>query len=244
MRWKLMATCVLFVASQTASAQEEVRAILEKAIKAHGAEKTAKIKAATTKNKGTLEILGGLSFTQEITMLVPNQFKETMHLDIMGKQVTVVTVFNGTKGWVKANGETKELDGKILEELKEAGHLMSVMRLLLLRDKSVELSLLGEDKVNGKPALGIKVKSKGHRDCDLFFDKATGLVAKVSRRAVDPASDQEFTEERIITEYQDIEGNKVAKKILVNRDGKKFAEVEVLEVKYPQTIDENEFAKP
>jgi hypothetical protein len=51
-------------------------------------------------------------------------------------------------------------------------------------------------------------------------------------------------EERIILEYQDVDGMKSAKKVLVNRDGKKFTEAEVLEVKFLDKVDDAEFTKP
>ena len=239
------AICVLLIIGGRAPAQDEVRAIIEKAIKAHGGEeKIAKTKAMLVKNKGTIELSGSLAFTQEVTMLHPDKFKEVLHLEIQGKQITVTTVFNGTKAWLNVNGQRMELEGKLLVEIKEAAYLARLTRLVFLRDKTVELSALGEVKVNGRPALGVKVTTKGHRDLDLFFDKETSLLAKVSRRMVDPMTEQELTEERIITEYQEVEGQKAAKKVVVNRDGKKFLEAEVLEVKYPTTIDENEFGKP
>jgi hypothetical protein len=37
---------------------------------------------------------------------------------------------------------------------------------------------------------------------------------------------------------------KVARKVLVNQDGKKFMEVEILEIKHPAKLDDSEFAKP
>ena len=36
----------------------------------------------------------------------------------------------------------------------------------------------------------------------------------------------------------------VAKKVVVNRDGKKYLEVEVIEVKYLDSIDDSEFTVP
>src|SRR5207253_1605637 len=97
-----------------------------------------------------------------------------------------------------------------------------------LKDKSVELSPLGEVKVNDRPAVGVRIASKGHRDLNLYFDKETGLMAKIERQALDTQTMQMVTEERIIQEYQVVDGMKVAKKVLVNRDGKKFTEAEVL----------------
>jgi hypothetical protein len=57
-------------------------------------------------------------------------------------------------------------------------------------------------------------------------------------------SGQEFSEERIIKEYQKFDGLPSAKKVVVNRDGKLYLEAEIVEVKHLETVDETEFAKP
>jgi hypothetical protein len=92
--------------------------------------------------------------------------------------------------------------------------------------------------------VGVRVSSKGHKDINLFFDKNSGLLVKVEYRTFDLNSKQEINEERIITEYQNKDGLKVAKKAIVNRDGKKYIEAEVLEVKYLDDIDDTQFSKP
>jgi hypothetical protein len=165
----------------------------------------------------------------------------------MGQNVAVVTAFNKDKGWYQANGQTMDMDTKMLDAMKEALYVMRVARVTALRDnkdKAVEVSLVGEDKVDGRAVVGIRVASQGHNDINLFFDKETGLLTKFVHRTADPLSGQQITEERIIQEYQDVDGLKVAKKALVNRDGKKFMEVEVLEVKLTDKVDDSEFAKP
>jgi hypothetical protein len=226
-------------------ADDATQAIIDKAIKAHGgAAKLAERKATQLKSKGHLELQGGLDFTQEL-FLQGGKFKEAMHLQVAGQQVNVTTVFDGTKGWMTVNDdETKELDGKILDEVKEAGYVARLTRLILLKDKSIEFLPLGEVLVNDRPAVGVKVTCKGHRDVNVFFDKETGLLVKIERRAVDPMSGTEVTEERIFKEHQDVGGMKVAKRVLVNRDGKKFLELEVVEAKFPDNLDDSEFAKP
>ena len=120
--------------------------------------------------------------------------------------------------------------------------MAEVVRLLpLLKDKGFELSPIGEVQVAGKPAVGVRVSKKGAKDVSLFFDKTSGLMVKVEHRATDANSGQEVAEERIVLEYQQVAGAPAAKKVLMNRDGKKFMEVEILEIKFPDTIDENEF---
>jgi hypothetical protein len=123
-------------------------------------------------------------------------------------------------------------------------HVMGVSEFGGLKDKKLKAALIGEAKVNDKPAIGVKISKEGQKDVDFYFDKKTGLVAKIERRARDVQSGQEVTEERFITEYQDSGGRKVAKKLVVHRDGKKFLEAEVTEVKLLEKLDDSEFAQP
>jgi hypothetical protein len=227
-------------------AQDESKAILEKAIKAHGgAEKLNKLRAVQAKSKGNIQLLGGLDFTQEMTTSFDGKFKEVMNLEINGKKANVVTLYNGQKGSLTLNGMDQELPEKVLEELKEASYAIKAARLVpLLTDPMYTLSALGEVKVNDKPAVGVKVSSKGHRDISLYFDKDTGLLAKTESRKLDGQTMQEVDEERIVTEYQDVDGQKAAKKLVVNHDGKKFMELEVSDIKFLDKVDDSEFQKP
>jgi hypothetical protein len=133
---------------------------------------------------------------------------------------------------------------EILNEFKEQAHAMQMLQGLSLKDKALKLSIIGEEKINNKPAIGVKVEKEGHKPIDIFFDKATGLVAKSQRRVRDMQSGQEANEERVITEYQDVGGRKLAKKVEVKRDGKPYVELEVLEAKLLDKIDDSEFAEP
>lgn len=243
----LMSCLALFLGlvAEAPAQDAAVQAIIEKAIKAHGEKFISK--PVMAKTKGSLDILGGLNFTQEVTAQLPNQYKEVMELEVNGQKVTVKTVFDGEQGWLNVNGQEQKLDDKILTELKEAGNLMRLSRLSTLlsnKDKAFELSPLGEMKADSKTIVGIKVATKGFRDVSLYFDKDTGLMYKSERRVVDPMTQMELTEERVIQEYQEQDGSKYPKKVLVNRDGKKFMEAEVIELKYLDKLDNSEFGKP
>ena len=133
---------------------------------------------------------------------------------------------------------------EILAELKEASYSMGVMQWIFVKDKGVKFAVLGEIKVNGKPAVGVTASKEGHKDINIYFDKETGLIAKVEMRKLDLMSKQEVTEERIITEYQEIEGRKTAKKVEVLRDGKALLEAEVVEMKIVEKLDDSEFVQP
>jgi hypothetical protein len=237
---------LLLAGAPAARGQGEAKAILDKALKAHGGlDKINKVKAVQTKAKGTIDVQGNMvNFTQESTVQTPDKLKETVHISIMGQQLDITTIYNGKEGWVNVRGMTINLEGALLDAVKDAIETMTLTRLAFVGGKDYELAPLGETKVNDRPAVGVKVSQKGHKDVNLYFDKETGLLSKIEHRVKDPMGGQEINEERIILEYQDIEGMKAAKKILVHRDGKKYMEAEVTEAKYFDKIDDSEFAKP
>jgi hypothetical protein len=230
-----------------ARAQDAARAIIDKAIRAQGGEKKLlQERAWRSMSKGRLEVpdKGWVDFTEEMTVASPGRFRETMHHALGGRKVTLTTVFDGTRVWVRADRETEEVPDKTAAEYNEAAYLMELGRLVSLRGDRYTLERLGETKVSGKPAVGVKVSSKGHRDIRLYFAKDTGLLVKVARRIVNPKTSKEETEERVISEYQEMDGHKVAKKASVFHDGKKILDVEVIDVKFVDRIDDKEFAKP
>jgi hypothetical protein len=166
-------------------------------------------------------------------------------MEVMNLKVRVVTVFDGAKVFIQANGQDLPVDDKVKDALKGAVYMMKVAGLApLLKEKGFELSPLGEITVEGKAAVGVRVSAKDQKDVSLYFDKKTGLVAKVEYRTVDPMTGNEITEERIVTEYAETDGVPTAKRLLVNHDGNKYMEVEVLETKRLEKLDDAEFAKP
>jgi hypothetical protein len=238
---------LFLVSTSSIKAQDDLRALIDKAIKAQGGEERInKHKAGTTKSKGTVDVQGmSIDFTEEAAFHLPNKVRSTQQLDIAGMQVKIIVGFDGTKAWLNANG--KDVDvmlDKIAELMKEQVYLSEVTRLTTLKDKKFELSSLGEAKVQDKPAVGIRVTSKDHKDVNLYFDKNTGLMVKIDHRTVDINTQQEVNEERIITEFQDKDGVKEPKKAIVNRDGKKYIDVEILEINYQDNIDDTQFSKP
>ena len=123
-------------------------------------------------------------------------------------------------------------------------HAENVQTLVpLLRDKAYRLHALGEMKVGGRPAVGVRVESRGHKDVNLYFDKKTGLLAKVERRALDDAG-KEVTEESFCSGYKDVGGVKLPMKVVVQHDGKKFLEMEFSEYRFLDKLDDSEFARP
>ncbi len=176
--------------------------------------------------------------------MMPDKFKDSMELKIGDKSINVLTLISGDKMTIEVDGKAIDVPAEAKAAMKDVGHVMEVARLTTLKDKSFELSLIGEDKVDGKKVVGVRVAKKGQNDISIYFDKETGLMAKIEFRTVDQASGKEITEERMPSGYEkNKEGVAVPKKVTIKRDGKTFLEAEVLEAKYLEKLDDSEFKK-
>ncbi len=244
----LMSVAVVMLFTQTSRA-DEAKEIINKAIKAHGGKEVmAKYKGSKSSMKGkiTLPMVGETDFTRESAYMLPDKFKETLELDIGGNKISVVTIVNGKKMSIESNGMEIKITDAIKNALKDAQHMLQVGRLVpLVEDKGYKLEGLGEIKVEDKPAVGVRVISKGKKDVNLYFYKDSGLVAKVETRTVEPGTEKEITEERIFVEYQKEkkDGQAVPKTVLVKHDGKDFLKADIVEISFLETVDDSEFAK-
>jgi hypothetical protein len=226
----------------------EVKAVLDKAIKAQGgADNLRKYQAATMRMKGKIHgvVADALDISGETASQLPDRLRAEISITVMGMDFKVVQVLNGNKGWVTLNDKTMEMSKEQLEEARQQMYVSAAAHLVALRDKGYKLSPLGEAKVEGKDAVGLRVEHEGRRDVSLFFDKKTGLLLKTETRARDPMmGDKEFTAETFYGDYKEVDGVQVAHKITVKRDGKPFVESENSDVKLAEKLDDSNFEKP
>jgi outer membrane lipoprotein-sorting protein len=243
-----MTGCVLAMGALLARAQDvDLKGILRKAIEAHGGEKTlAKYKGGKTKFKGTIDIQGkAFDITGETALQKPDKVRNMMTLDFGGKSIEVVTVFNGKKLWVSTMGQTKEIDDeKIIKAAREELQVEGAGSIADFLKEPYELSAIGDVKVKGKDAFGIRVSKKGQKDFSMFFDKKTHLIVKTEMRSLDAMSGQEVTQEKFIIGYQDKNGMKVPQRLEITKDGKTFMNIEIVEIQPVERFDDSVFAKP
>jgi hypothetical protein len=218
----------------------DARALIDKAMKAAGGkDKLAKLKAQTWKEKGTYYGMGeGLPYTANFAVQWPDKFR----FQVEG---VFTVVLDGDKGWLNAGGETREMTKDELANKKQSNYAGYVTTLVPLDDKSFTLTTLPESKVDGKPALGVKVAKKGMPDVSLYFDKATGLLVKSGvRTKAEEMDNKEVNQEAYYSDFRDVDGVKVPEKIVVKRDDKLYIEAKNSDVKMAEKLDDKVFAKP
>lgn len=243
-----LALCALLVSGPWVFAGENPRAIVEKAIQAQGGEaNVAKLRIMRIKAEGTADLVPGqpaVPFTIEDTWQMPDRYKTSFTLQIADKKLAQTQVIDGDKGWIQMNGQTQDLPKEAVAEMKEQKYAEDLDRLAFLKESAIELSAIDEIKVDGKPAAGVLVKSKGHRDVKLYFDQTSGLLVKRQHPLLDPASGKQVVQEVIFSDYQPKDGLKHYTKIMAFRDGKKVFDAKVTQIEFFKKLDEKAFAKP
>lgn len=238
--WLTVGLVLAVTAPLGAADDDKARAVIEKGIKAAGGETAlAKYNAATWTEKGKYYGMGeGLPYTGKYAVQWPDKFR----MEIEGVFLIVV---NGEKGWTGMGGESREMTKEQLDEQREQLHESWVATLLPLKDKTFTLTLAGEQEVAKRPAVGVNVSSKGHRDVKLLFDKETGLLVKSeSTVKAEELGGREVTQEVLFQDYKDVGGIKTPAKFVMKRDGKLFIEAEMLDLKPAEKLDESTFGKP
>ncbi len=221
--------------------------IVERAITAHGGmERLGKARADWVRVKGVLWINAHqYAFTGESIVQLPGQFKSTTKIATEGGPQTVSQSYTNETARAFINGKAEaKIPMNTEAEIRAVMHLDRAIRLVpLITDKDFQLIALGEVKVEGRPALGVKVLAKGQRELRLFFDKEKGWLIK-TEHALDNSTDKEVLQEEFYSDYQDYAGYKRPSRLTVHREGKKVLDADVVEVKYYEKIEDEVFTKP
>lgn len=239
---------LLSAAMPAAADDDSPRAIVERAIKAHGGqERLDKLKTDRVTFKGTILVNEKeATLTGETTVNMPSQCRSVTKITVGMKTNTVVQILNGNDVIVTVDGQPqKTVPESAIAEMRDTLHLDHIVRLAPLvsdKNKTFQLAALDDSKVNDKPAAGVKVSTKGRADVKMYFDKDSGLLVKTEH--VVEEGGKKVKQEEFFSEFKDVEGYKRPTRTTIYRDGKKVSEVEEVEVKYLDKVDETLFTKP
>jgi hypothetical protein len=226
--------------------EKDPKAILTKAMKALGGEENlAKIKAVSAKVKGKITFGGESSdFTAESISKGLDHYRSKFSGEFGGNKVEAVTVVDGDKGWRAFMGNVMDLDADALANEKRMIYLRNIPGTIVpLLGNGFKVEPAAAEKVNGKPAAGIKVTPKDGKVFTLYFDEESGLPVKEVAKVLDFMG-TEFTQETLFSDYKDFGAIKTATKTVSKRDGEPLLEAELTEFKVLDSVGAKTFAKP
>ncbi len=243
---RLISVAALFIAAtftpsaRAADEQQQARALIARAIKAHGgAERLNQLPARSWEESG---VYYGLGQSTPYKASISAHYPKRVMIDVENQYIAVI---DGDHGWMTVQGKTRDLRQDLLDNRRDEQYVDWVKTLLPLRDKKFKLALCGDALVETKSATGVRVTWKDHRGFNLYFDDASGLLVK-SQQFVKSQEHQgqEVTEEITILDYEDVEGIKLPHKTVTTRNGKVFLEVTRTDMKRLEKLDDSLFVRP
>jgi hypothetical protein len=239
------ALVMVLAASARADDRDAALAVVSDAIKAHGGEDAlAKLQTYVRKSAGRMTVAGKeVPFAEEQTAQLPSRWRRETEMRAAMQKLRVLMVVNGDKGWQSAGGAVLDVGTERLRELREEGYAQWLTTLLpLKKDPALQLAPLPEVKVNGEPARGVKVSSKGRPEVKLYFDKKSHLLVRTERQAAEAG--ETVAREETYSGYKEFDGVKLPTKIALVVGGKKFSDTTEAAYRFPEKLPEGTFAKP
>ena len=240
--------CLLILSTSVLFAEDRARAIIERAIQVQGGPTNiAKLRTMQIEVEGTTVLAPGEAETPVRlidTWQMPDRYKTSAVFQTADGKVSQTQAIVGNQGWIELNGEVQDLPREAVSEMKEQKYAEDLDRLGFINEAGFQLSVTQPIKVNGKPAVGVGIKSKGHRHVTLYFDADSGLLVKREQTLLDPSLGKEVLQEVLFSDYREQDGLKHYRQILALRDGKKMVQAKVTKLQFFETLDNKIFAKP
>jgi hypothetical protein len=242
---RILACFVLLLASRACA--DEARAVLERAIQAHGgADKLERTKRGRLKATVTGRRFGGvIQLAWEETFDLPGRFHSIAEGTAGGKGYFEEQIMDGARGWTRL-GKAPPVPVTMPKAEPLEWHWHAILaQLVLLSSKDTELKLLGEQVKDGRRLVAISASSP-RAAADLYFDRATGLLA----RRTSPMPNFDATKEKpidfgefVYDEYKEVQGVQYPMQSKATSTGSSL-EIKIASIEFLDKIDELAFAKP
>lgn len=221
------------------------KAILDEAIKAHGGpKKLARTELMVRRAKGTMSFAGqDVPFLDELVLQLPERWRWTLDAGSAGQKTRLVFVVNGEHGWQSSGGAVLDIGKEKLADLHDEAYVIWLSTLLpFVNDSGFSLTLLADATVEGRPAAAVLVAHKGRPDLTLYFDKQSGLLVKIARRAKEMGL--AFDKEYVYSVPKSFEGVQLPTRYAELANGKKLVDVAEISYTFPGSVAASTFARP
>ncbi len=196
-----------------------------------GADQLAAVQDVTeTVNLSMSEMPAGMKIKQLNIWAAPGHFRQESQLPF-GK---VIVYSDGKSGWMSTPQGLRPMPGAQLKQVRE--ELFRNYFRLLLSDRM-------PDRIVSSPEDGaIEISNAAGDSVKIIIDEKTGLPAKEIYRSAEPMGGPVAMEE-IFEDFTQAGGIKAPRKITVNQNGKKFAELTIEEYRINTGIKSEELSK-
>lgn len=172
------------------------KSVLEKYIKAIGGmEALQKVQSFKSVAEGQIQ---GQNLEMTVLKKAPNKYAMVMEMKAMGMKLTEMK-FNGEKGTMSVQGNSKPMPEDMVKSLKEQTSLFQEVSLL---NQLHKVSLDAIEKVDGKDAYKMLIKEASEKVIR-YYDVASGLLVKEEQVKKDKVNSTSF-----LKDYKEVKGVK------------------------------------
>lgn len=198
--------------------------------------KTDKLSKVTSlKISGKMAAMG-MEMPMVMYMKNPNKIKVTYSFN--GQDM--VSVFDGEKGYMinpmVGSSDPVELTP---EQMKQVQNNNVLKNEILNYYKKGQITLEGQEDVNGKPAHKLKINVEGSQPILMYLDKGTSLL--VRNTAIVDQMGTSMTIDSYMTDYVDIDGVVLPKKTTAMANGMEAAVIVFDNIEVNKPMDDNIF---
>jgi hypothetical protein len=136
---------------------------------------------------------------------------------------TVITLFNGDRGWTMSKGGVEEMPPASVEDFQEAAkrNIDNLLRFGL-KEKGVSVRFAGMDIVDLRPADWVEIRDTQDRIYRLAVERSTHLLIRSVVSTVNQEMGERVDDTTIYTNYQRVGGLYVPMQITRERNGRKY----------------------
>jgi hypothetical protein len=230
----------------TLAQDDGARGVILRAQEAHGGkERLQKYPAKRTKYKAAFFADRDFDVTGDLAI----QFAVRMKHSLTLASTKTDMIFDGKDLWSVFMGATqRESEAAQIDSVQAALYIDAVLQLADLHGEGYKLTALGESKVRGEPAVGLRVAKAGKPDVDLWFSKKSQLLMKSEFDGYHPltlflGASRKTKHELYFSGYKSVAGIQTPERIeIINQLAR--MRVEVTETRYFERFDDNFFAPP
>jgi hypothetical protein len=153
----------------------------------------------------------------------------------------VAVVLNGLTGWAKAP-TLRELSTKDYESARNEAYTLWLATLGGARARGIKWELQPDGQVDGRATRVLKATAANRPAVTLYLDRETSLVLKASYSGQEDLATA--SKDFVFSGHRDFGGIRWPAKVQVFQSGKKIEDWATENVRFPEKIDDREFARP
>lgn len=239
-----LAGLALLVLSVPGADKGAGQAVLDQAITAQGGQAALENTRVRVRRSSGTTLLAGqkVNLAEELTMDLPDRFRLVLDFSDQGIRRHIILAVDGERGWRSIDGKVVDLSKDDVAEFRDEVFVAWMGMLVPLKKGNFELRSLADVSLDGRPAAVLRVAAKGHADSQLSFDRRSGLLVRVERRA--RLAGVEVNRAYSYGEYRDFGGARMPAHEVQFINGRQQTELSVHSYRFPGHADDALFRKP